>query len=256
MAFDGFNTLLNVGTYLNTDKTNKNLQGIQDQIATLSQQAANAQSQQDVIESKRQVVFEYRKALEELYSYADHEPVEALREMVGYINGRLKRIHESDFPDFQDKEYVHKVKQYYVEVINRIQDILGVDKVNNVLEWMDNIDYSFTIACYTAALRSEKLARKKGLFNKGKITKEIISINKQYNIDENTARFHIEASTHVFNSEILPFLIKRIQNDNLEQILNRAIINVSPDELDRILEYFEQRAQDLVEPLRVIGFLA
>lgn len=248
MSNGNFNTLLNIGTYLNTAATNRHLSR---QSAALAQQldaVQRARARQQQVEAQRQFVFDLRKQLEEVEELAATAPGEAFLFRLE-LEPMLGRVDESIFPEFRDKEYVHEVRKYARRVLDAFRGPLGEAAVEAGLAYQPTLDLHFRLKLLVGLEKATAVLASAGLFSKGKAKAEAVAVLRQYDTPEqNVAQFQksglgeLQATVRQIRGMLRGYGYH-------SQLDGRPMEALSAEELDREIEAAEARIREILDAL-------
>jgi len=228
------------------------LRMIESRVVNVSTAAANAETDEQYLEFRRQYIEEAGKQLDELDRYTDTDPMEALRYLLSRVRRLVAEIDDREFSEEQDKAQVHSIQQKYDRLVLKMAKCLGSDVVSAVFEMFDLGNKEFTLRYYIAVMRCYDEKCNQGLFGANRVKKRIQEINESYGLADHVAMIQMGARAKDYREEIFPFLESMMRTENLYE--NGAVLEKTTDELDVELRCMQTQLVKLRNEMFDIGF--
>ncbi len=230
----------------------ENLRLIESRVASLSTSVANAESDEQYLEYKRQYIAEAGKQLDELVCYTKIEPMEALRYLLSRVRRLVAEIDDTEFIEKQDKILIQNIQQKYDQLVLILVKRLSTDVVSAVFDMFDLGNKEFTLRYYIAVMRCYDEKCKQGLFGANRVEKRIQEINERYGLADHVSMVQVGAKPKDYRREIFPFLESMLRAENLYD--NGAVLHKSTDVLDAELRCMQTKLVILRDQMFKIGF--
>jgi len=229
-----------------------NLREIESRAINVSTAAADAETDEQYLEFRRQYVAEAINQLDELDRYTEINSMEALRYLLSRVRRLVGEIDATEFNDQEDKEAVFSVQDKYDALVMKLAKELGEDLVNSVFQMFDMGNKEFTLRYYIAVMRCYEERSKQGLFGANRVKKRIQEINESYGLAEHVAIIQMGAKVRDYEQEIFPFLETMMRSEDLFD--DGAVLKKTPDELDGELRVMQTELVKLRNKMFDIGF--
>ncbi|VAW79092.1 hypothetical protein MNBD_GAMMA12-379 [hydrothermal vent metagenome] len=230
----------------------ENLRLIESRVVDLSTAAANAESDEQYLEFRRQYIVEAGRQLDELVCYSKSEPMEALRYLLSRVRRLVAEIDDSEFIEAQDKILVQNIQQKYDQLVLILAKCLSTSVVSAVFEMFDLGHKEFTLRYYIAVMRCYDEKCKQGLFGANRVKKRIQEINERYGLADHVSMVQVSAKVKDYKQEIFPFLESMLRAENLYD--NGAVLQKSVAVLDAELRCIQTKLVILRDQMFEIGF--
>lgn len=230
----------------------ENLRAIESRVVNVSTAAADAETNDQYLEFRRQYVVEAGNQLDELERYTDIQPMEALRYLLSRVRRLVGEIDAAEFNQQDDQDAVHQVQKKYDALVMKLAKVLGADVVNSVFMMYDLGNKEFTLRYYIAVMRCYEERCKQGLFGANRVKKRIHEINEEYGLAEHVAIIQIGARVKDYELEIFPFLETMMRSEDLFE--NGEVLKKTPNELDVDLHAVQTELVKLRNKMFDIGF--